>query len=155
MGFKVFDPSSEYLELPFPDKTYRVPSPPHEVGILMQRMTAAQLKAARGAALSDDEKEMLATSAEDVGNVQYEKLLLGEELYAELKADRVNSFRWNLVVNTAALWAATNSLEDVEEFWNSGGKRPKAQDPESVAPEPEVRMVKAPTDRQPKKTSTR
>lgn len=136
MGFKVYDPSSDVLELPVGDKVYSIVSPPREVGVFMQRMSAAQRAEAAGFDLSDEQKDLLKQAAEALEG-DMERLVLGD-VYDALVADGHTSATWSLVTNAAVLWATTNDRSMVEDFWNRGGQ-------------PEGKARKVPQDHKPKK----
>lgn len=133
MAFKPHNPAAEYIDLPVADKTYRIVSPPFEVGVLIQRITEAQFKAAHGVELDAEETDALRQAQESIEG-EFERLVLGDA-YDVIKADRPSSQTWMLIVSTAALYAS-HGKEEAERFWNAGGD-PKAH-------------RKVPADRKPK-----
>ncbi|MEV6154914.1 hypothetical protein AB0L53_31695 [Nonomuraea sp. NPDC052129] len=111
-----FDPT---LKLPVGGKTYVVPPPSAEVGLLCQRLMQASIAAQAGQAVDEDGLNEL---AEVVLNDEQEKDLYQTILGAawdELLADKVAWPKVQHVGQTALIWVAAG-LEAAAKHWESG-----------------------------------
>ncbi|MEV3981773.1 hypothetical protein [Nonomuraea sp. NPDC049758] len=109
------------LPLPIGGKTYRVPPPDADTGLLCQRLMTAGIAAANG-------KEVDAAQLDDAGEVDLYQRVLGAA-YDEMRADEVSWPRLKHAGVTAFLWIAGDE-EAAAKFWDAG--------PESEAPKAEA-----------------
>jgi len=110
----------EALELPVGEKVYRIPSPPAEDGLRIERITTLAARIVAGGA--DPETEAL----DDQEELDLYRLCLGP-VYDELREDGVSWAVFRHVALTAMFWI-TADRETAEAYWSSGG------DPSRVAP---------------------
>ncbi|MEU5863499.1 hypothetical protein ABZ815_20180 [Nonomuraea sp. NPDC047529] len=109
------------LPLPIGGKTYRVPPPDADTGLLCQRLMTAGIAAANG-------KEIDAAQLDDAGEVDLYQRVLGS-VYSELRADGVSWPRLKHAGVTAFLWIAGDA-EAAAKYWDAG---PEADAPTAGA----------------------
>ena len=154
MAFKNADRFGYTITLPFGEHSYRISSPPVDVGNFMVETTQltgkriALLARLDGLAEDDPEREDIERQLEEVTDVltipdemegDYFCAVLGPA-YDEMKANGEPYELLKMAAATVSVWVI-NGREAAEEYWNNGGRRPNPR--------------KAPRDRRPKtKTAT-
>lgn len=117
-----FDPS---LRLPIGGKTYTVPPPDAEVGLLCQRLMHAGLAAQAGQEVDQDGLNRLADAVlSDEQEKDLYKRLLGP-VWEELFADRVSWPVIQHVGETALLWVAAG-VDAAARHWEAGAGEAQA-----------------------------
>lgn len=124
----------EALTLPVPGgdgtvREYRIPSPPAEDGLRIQRLMALAEKVANGA--DDGNVEVL----DDDQEADLLRLCLGEVL-EEMRADGVR-WAWIKHAGLTAMFWITADADTAQKFWASGG------DPSRLAPNRAARRASA------------
>ncbi len=111
-----FDPT---LKLPVSGKTYVVPPPSAEVGLLCQRLMQASIAAQAGQAVDEDGLNELAQLVlDDKQEKDLYQTILGL-VWDELLADKVSWPAIQHVGQTALIWVAAG-LEAAAKHWESG-----------------------------------
>jgi hypothetical protein len=109
------------LPLPIKGKTYVVPGPDADTGLLCQRLMAVGITAAQGGDID-------AAQLDDAGEIDLYARVLGP-VYQELLADKVSWPRIKHAGTTAFLWIAAD-LDTAMKFWEMG---PEAEAPDRKA----------------------
>ncbi|MEU1880836.1 hypothetical protein ABZ470_26315 [Streptosporangium sp. NPDC020072] len=108
------------LRLPVGGKTYVIPAPDAEVGLLCQRLMHASLAVEQGEEVDDPQlNELAAVVLDDDEERDLYQRILGP-VWDELRADRVTWPRIQHVGATALVWVAAGK-EAAAKIWGSGG----------------------------------
>lgn len=137
MAFKSADRFGYNITLPFGEHSYRIPSPPVDVGNFMVETTQmtgkriALLAQLDGLAEDDPERKDIERQLEDVTGVltipdevegDYFRAVLGPA-YDEMTDNREPFELVKLAAATVSVWVL-QGREEAEEFWNAGGRHP-------------------------------
>ena len=137
MAFKNADQFGYTITLPFREHSYRIPSPPVDVGNFMVETTQltgkriALLTRLDGLAEDDPEREDIERQLEEVTDVltipdemegSYFRAVLGPA-YDKMTANREPFELVKLAAATFSVWVLQDR-ETAEEFWNAGGRHP-------------------------------
>ena len=135
MAFKNADRFGYTITLPFGEHSYRIPSPPVDVGNFVVETTQltgkriALLARLDGLAEDDPEREDIERQLEEVTDVltipdemegSYFRAVLGPA-YDEMKANGEPYELLKMAAATVSVWVI-NGREAAEQYWNNGGR---------------------------------